>query len=177
MTSSSGLPQECSVSQVLWTECLEDSKPGGPPAPKRPRHGDHIPMTDSLMSTKGVSPDGRVCCVLKTPLPVLTSHSLEATLVCSWRTLDNEATHSLGARGSSCYRLAGLGTITLSVDEISSCSLNYNMECLSLWNGECSYAVEAIVMVSTLSRPSVHSFLLHSKFADLNSRHFICNAH
>lgn len=177
MTSSSGLPQERSVSQVLWTECLEDSKTGGPPAPKRPRHGVHIPMTDSLMSTKGVSPDGRVCCVLKTPLPVLTSHSLEATLVCSWRTVDNEATPSPGGRGSSCYRLAGLGIITLSVDEISSCSLNYNMECLSLWNGECSYAVEAIVMVSTLSRPSVHSFLLHSKFADLNSRHFICNAH
>ena len=140
VASGSGLPHECVVSQVLWTECMEDSKQSGPPAPKRPRHDERIPMT---VSTKeGVSPGGRFCCVLKTPFPVLTSHSLETTLVCSWRTIDNEGTPSPGGGGSSCYKLAGLGTITLSVDEISGCHLNYSMECLSLWNGKCSYAVE-----------------------------------
>ena len=140
MASGSGLPQECVVSQVMWTECMEDSKQSGPPAPKKPRHDERIPMT---VSTKeGVSPGGRFCCVLKTPFPVLTSHSLETTLVCSWRTIDNEGTLSPGGGRSSCYKLAGLGTISLSVDEISSWNLNYSMECLSLWNGECSYAVE-----------------------------------
>ena len=140
VASSSQLPQECVASQVLWTECMEDSKQSGPPSPKKPRHDEHIPV--ALSTKKGVSPGGRFCCVLKTPLPVLTSHSLETTLVCSWRTIGNEGTLSPGGEGSSCYQLAGLGTITLSVDEISSCNLNYSMECLSLWNGECSYAVE-----------------------------------
>lgn len=138
VSGSSRLPQECSSSRILWTEQdnPKESEQAGPPAPKKQKC-DYAPT--SAMSFKGgvILPGRRFCCVLKTTLPV---HTLEVSLVSSWRTTGHEDQPRPNNGGHLGCELARLGVITLAVEDFGSCNLSCSGKCLSLWNGEwCNY--------------------------------------
>ena len=129
--TGSRIPQESS-SRVVSMEkgsTSWDRIPDVPPEAKRQKlSASDMPSSSNDAPEAMLLPGRKFCIVVKTALPVFSGGTAKAVLVCSWQKLS-------GVRCDLSCEVVELGSVVLSMEQVTAKSLQCSKDCLTMWKG------------------------------------------
>ena len=133
------MPQEsgsCVISMEKGST-RSDLSSSVPPEAKRRK----LSASDMSSSSDGdgaiLLPGRKVCVVVKTALPVLLGGTVKAAVVCSWKKQSD-------VRCNWSCEVVELGSVVLSMEQVTDRSLQCSKDCLSMWKGRLPLALISV---------------------------------